>query len=63
VVTAGLYWCTANKLQVAPEARDRVMALDASRSIRGPLPTSLRRTLPILIITILLFFLHRQRCS
>ncbi|HVL97519.1 MAG TPA: ArsB/NhaD family transporter [Solirubrobacteraceae bacterium] len=57
VVTAGLYLAFRKRLQIAPDARDRVMALDARRSIEDP--AELKRTLPILVLTILLFFVHK----
>jgi Na+/H+ antiporter NhaD/arsenite permease-like protein len=57
VVTAGLYIAFRGRLQVAPEARMRVMALDAGRSIEDP--AELRRTVPVLVGTILLFFAHQ----
>jgi len=58
VVTAALYLVFRSRLQVAPGARDRVLALDAKRSIEDP--EELRRALPVLVGTILLFFVHRQ---
>jgi Na+/H+ antiporter NhaD/arsenite permease-like protein len=42
---------------VADSARDRVMQLDAKRSIEDP--DELRRTVPILVLAILLFFVHK----
>jgi Na+/H+ antiporter NhaD/arsenite permease-like protein len=57
VVTAALYRVFRRRLQVAPEARDRVMRLDAGRSIED-MP-ELRRTVPILVATILVFFAHQ----
>ena len=45
------------RLQIAPEARERVMELDARRSIEDP--EELKRALPVLIGTILLFFVHK----
>ena len=57
VVTAGLYFVYRRKLQVAPEARARVMDLDAARSIEDM--AELKRTVPILVGTILLFFAHQ----
>lgn len=58
IVVGFLYLFYRSRLQIAPEARDRVNELDARRSIEDP--DELRRTLPILIGTILLFFVHRQ---
>jgi Na+/H+ antiporter NhaD/arsenite permease-like protein len=57
VVTAALFLFYRGKLQIAEEARDRVLELDARRSIEDP--DELKRSLPILVITILLFFVHR----
>ena len=57
VVTAALYLFFRRRLQIAPEARDRVLALDADRSIEDH--EELRRTLPILVGTILVFFAHK----
>jgi Na+/H+ antiporter NhaD/arsenite permease-like protein len=57
VVTAGLYVVYRRQLRVAPEARRRVMELDAARSIEDL--DELKRTVPILIGTILLFFAHQ----
>ena len=57
VVTVGLYLVFRSQLQVAPEARKRVMELDAARSIEDK--DELKRTVPILIGTILLFFAHQ----
>ena len=56
VVTGLLYLFFRKRLQIAPEARERVMQLDARRSIED-LP-ELRRTLPVLVVTILAFFVH-----
>jgi Na+/H+ antiporter NhaD/arsenite permease-like protein len=57
VVTAGLYLFFRRQLQVAPDARDRVMELDARKSIEDM--DELKRTVPILVGTILLFFAHQ----
>jgi len=57
VVTAGLYFLYRGRLQVAPEARARVMELDARRSIEDM--DELKRTVPVLLGTILLFFAHQ----
>ncbi len=57
VVTGGLYLVYRGRLQVAPKARERVMALDARRSIED-MP-ELKRTVPILVATIVLFFAHQ----
>ena len=56
-VTGMLYLWYRPKLQIAPEARDRVMQLDARKSIEDP--DELKRALPVLIGTILLFFVHK----
>ena len=56
-VTGMLYLWYRPKLQIAPEARDRVMELDARKSIEDP--EELKRALPVLIGTILLFFVHK----
>jgi Na+/H+ antiporter NhaD/arsenite permease-like protein len=56
VVTGGLYLAFRPRLQVSPDARDRVMELEARKSIEDP--DELRRALPVLIGTILLFFVH-----
>jgi Na+/H+ antiporter NhaD/arsenite permease-like protein len=57
VVTGGLYLLYSRRLQVRPVARARVMSLDAAKSIEDP--DELRRTLPILLLTIVVFFLHK----
>ena len=58
VVTAGLYWVFRRELHVDPKARKRVMELDARRSIEDP--DELKRTVPILVGSILVFFAHQQ---
>ncbi len=57
VVIGGLYFVFRNQLHITEESRERVMDLDASRSIEDA--TEARRTVPILLITILLFFFHK----
>jgi Na+/H+ antiporter NhaD/arsenite permease-like protein len=57
VVGAGLYLYYRSRLQVSADARERVMALDARRSIEDP--AEARRTVPILVATILAFFFHK----
>ena len=57
VVTGLLYLWFRPRLQIAPAARERVMELDARRSIEDP--DELKRALPVLIGTILLFFVHK----
>jgi Na+/H+ antiporter NhaD/arsenite permease-like protein len=56
-VTAMLYLWFRPRLQITPQARVRVMDLDARRSIEDP--EELKRALPVLIGTILLFFVHK----
>ena len=56
-VTAGLYRHYRQQLQVAPKARQRVMELDAARSIEDR--DELVRTVPVLVATIFAFFLHK----
>jgi Na+/H+ antiporter NhaD/arsenite permease-like protein len=56
-VTAVLYLRYRSQLRVAPEARRRVMELDAARSIEDR--NELLRTVPILVATILAFFAHK----
>jgi Na+/H+ antiporter NhaD/arsenite permease-like protein len=56
-VTGMLYLWFRPRLQIAPDARDRVMDLDARRSIEDP--EELKRSLPVLVGTILLFFVHK----
>ncbi|HEX6117642.1 MAG TPA: ArsB/NhaD family transporter [Solirubrobacterales bacterium] len=57
VVTALLYVWYRPRLQVKDKNRHYVMDLDAQAAIRDP--AELRRTVPILIITILAFFAHQ----
>jgi Na+/H+ antiporter NhaD/arsenite permease-like protein len=57
VITAGLYLAFRRRLQIAPEARRRVMALPARKSIEDL--DELKRTMPVLVGTILLFFAHQ----
>lgn len=56
VVTGMLYLVFRRRLQIAPEARKRVLELDARRSIEDM--AELKRTLPVLVVTILAFFVH-----
>ncbi len=56
-VTSALYLFFRSRLQIAPEARDRVLELDARRTIERP--DELRRLAPVLVGTILLFFAHQ----
>ena len=57
VVTAGLYLTYRGRLQVPLKARERVMDLDAAASIEDR--DELFRTVPILVLTILVFFFHK----
>ena len=57
VVTGVLYLAYRPQLQVAPEARKRVLELDARRSIEDR--DELLRTVPILVGTIVVFFFHQ----
>jgi Na+/H+ antiporter NhaD/arsenite permease-like protein len=56
-VTGALYLLFRRRLQVEANARRRVMALDARRSIEDA--GELVRTVPVLVGTILLFFAHQ----
>ena len=55
-VTGLLYLAFRRSFRIDPEARRRVMSLDASRSIEDH--DELRRTLPIAVLTILAFFVQ-----
>ena len=57
VVTAGLYAVYRSRLQVSDDAREKVMELDAADSIEDA--AELKRTVPILVATVLLFFAHQ----
>jgi Na+/H+ antiporter NhaD/arsenite permease-like protein len=57
VITGGLYLVYRKQLQVPARARERIMALDAVRSIEDM--DELKRTVPVLLGTILLFFAHQ----
>jgi Na+/H+ antiporter NhaD/arsenite permease-like protein len=57
VVVPGLYLAFRRRLQIDPEARARVLELDPRGAIEDP--AELRRTVPILIATILAFFAHQ----
>jgi Na+/H+ antiporter NhaD/arsenite permease-like protein len=57
VVLPGLYLVFRPRLQIAPQARARVMSLDASKSIEDA--AEARRTVPILVLTVLAFFVHK----
>lgn len=58
VVTSGMYLVFRRRLQIDPEVADRVQHMDADAAITDP--QELRRTLPVLIIAILVFFVHKQ---
>ncbi len=57
VVVLLLYAAFRRALQIAPEARSKVMELDARRAIEDP--EELRRLLPLLALTLLAFFVHK----
>ena len=57
VVVCLLYLVFRRHLQIAPEARAKVMELDAARSIENP--DELRRLAPLLVLVILAFFVHK----
>ena len=58
LVVVGLFYLAFRKrLQIAPEARDRVLELDARRSIEDR--DELVRTVPIMLATIVVFFVHK----
>jgi Na+/H+ antiporter NhaD/arsenite permease-like protein len=57
VVTGWLYLGYRDQLRIAPAARKRVMELDAAASIEDR--DELLRTVPILVLTILVFFFHK----
>jgi Na+/H+ antiporter NhaD/arsenite permease-like protein len=56
-VIGGLYLVFRRQLQVSPEARSRVMELDPASSIEDM--DELKRTVPVLVATILAFFAHQ----
>jgi Na+/H+ antiporter NhaD/arsenite permease-like protein len=57
VVAGGLYLFYRDSLRVTEENRRHMMRLDAGASIRDP--DELRRTVPVLALTILAFFAHQ----
>jgi Na+/H+ antiporter NhaD/arsenite permease-like protein len=57
VVLGVLFALFRSRLQVEPQARERMMQLDATRSIEDP--AEAKRTVPILLLTIVFFFLHK----
>ena len=56
VVVGALYLGYRRRLRIAPAARARMMALDARAAIEDA--DELRRLLPVLVLTIVAFFLH-----
>jgi Na+/H+ antiporter NhaD/arsenite permease-like protein len=57
IVVGGLYVLYRSQLHIEERSRRHVMDLDAAGSIRDP--EELRRSLPVLIATVLLFFFHQ----
>jgi Na+/H+ antiporter NhaD/arsenite permease-like protein len=57
LVVGLLYLAFRRKLQIPAASRDRVMELDARRSIENP--DELRRLGPLLLLTIVAFFVHK----
>jgi Na+/H+ antiporter NhaD/arsenite permease-like protein len=57
VVIGGLYLYYRRRLRIDERSRAHVMELDAAASIRDP--HELRRTVPVLVGTIVLFFVHQ----
>ncbi len=57
VVIPGLYLFYRRKLHTDQDARERVMGLDARKSIVDA--DELKRTMPVLVLTILAFFVHK----
>ncbi len=57
IVTGLLYLFYRKRLNVLPEARKRMMQLDARHSIENP--DELVRTVPVLVATIIAFFFHQ----
>ena len=57
VVVGILYLAYRSRLQIVPKARKRVMDLDAAAAIEDR--DELLRTVPVLVATIMLFFLHQ----
>jgi Na+/H+ antiporter NhaD/arsenite permease-like protein len=56
VVIGMLSWAYRRRLRIDPQARARVLELDASRAIDDP--DELRRLLPVLALTMAAFFVH-----
>ena len=57
IIIPGLYLAFRSRLQIEPKARERVMSLDAAKSIEDA--AEAKRTVPILILAILVFFIHK----
>jgi Na+/H+ antiporter NhaD/arsenite permease-like protein len=57
VVIAGLYGYYRSRLQIEERNRMHVMELDAAAAIRDR--DELRRTVPVLVLTVLAFFVHQ----
>jgi Na+/H+ antiporter NhaD/arsenite permease-like protein len=57
VIVPLLYAVYRERLRSAPEARQRVMELDARKAIEDP--EELKRAGPVLVLTILVFFVHK----
>jgi Na+/H+ antiporter NhaD/arsenite permease-like protein len=57
VATGLLYFFYRERLSAEPAARERVMELDAAKAIEDP--DELRRAGPVLVLTILVFFVHK----
>jgi Na+/H+ antiporter NhaD/arsenite permease-like protein len=57
VVVPGLYFAFRRRLQVSRQARSRVMELDPASAIEDM--DELKRTVPVLVATILAFFAHQ----
>ncbi|HET6831287.1 MAG TPA: ArsB/NhaD family transporter [Solirubrobacterales bacterium] len=57
IVIAGLYGFYRRHLQIADRNRAAIMELDAAASIRDA--EELRRTVPVLVLTVLAFFAHQ----
>jgi Na+/H+ antiporter NhaD/arsenite permease-like protein len=57
VISVALYFVFRKRIQIAEENRRYVMELDARASIRDP--AELKRTLPVLIGTVVFFFIHQ----
>ncbi|WP_353862201.1 ArsB/NhaD family transporter [Svornostia abyssi] len=57
VVLVVLFLAYRRSFDIKPEARERVMELDANKSIEDM--DELKRTVPVLVVTILFFFAHQ----